>query len=144
MKRGIPERGDILHLDLDLDPALGKEQQGQRYVLVLTLSDFNRFGLALVAPVTQGGQFARENGFTVSMMGAGTNTQGVVLCNQVRMLDFKKRNAKVIEAAPETLWIMSWPESGHYWNNHFFEWENGEGQIFNRHKIHPSMCGIKK
>ncbi|MFH0997340.1 MAG: type II toxin-antitoxin system PemK/MazF family toxin [Pseudomonadota bacterium] len=35
------------------------------------------------------------------MMGAGTNTQGVVLCNQVRMLDFKKRNAKVMEAAPE-------------------------------------------
>lgn len=99
MKRGIPDRGDILHLDLD--PALGKEQQGQRYVLVLTLSSFNRFGLALVAPVTQGGRFARENGFTVSMMGAGTNTQGVVLCNQVRMLDFKKRNAKVIEAVPE-------------------------------------------
>ena len=99
MKRGIPERGDILHLDLD--PALGKEQQGQRYVLVLSLSDFNRFGLALVAPITQGGQFARENGFTVSMMGSGTNTQGVVLCNQVRMLDFKQRGGKVIEGAPE-------------------------------------------
>ena len=80
-----------------------KQQQGQRYVLVLTLSDFNRFGLALVAPVTQGGQFAREHGFTVSMMGAGTKTQGVVLCNQVRMLDFTKRNAIVLEAAPETV-----------------------------------------
>ena len=67
------------------------------------LSDFNRFGLALVAPVTQGGQFAREHGFTVSMMGAGTKTQGVVLCNQVRMLDFTKRNAIVLEAAPETV-----------------------------------------
>ena len=49
MKRGIPERGDILHLDLD--PALGKEQQGQRLKL---------------------------------------------------------------------LWIMSWPESGHYWNSNLF------------------------
>ena len=101
MKRLIPDRGDILHLDLD--PALGREQQGQRYVLVLTTADFNRFGLALVAPITQGGQFARENGFTVPMMGAGTNTQGVVLCNQVRMLDFKQRGGKVIETVPEII-----------------------------------------
>ena len=99
MKHGIPERGDILHLELD--PALGKEQQGQRNVLVLTMAAFNRFGLALVAPITQGGQFAREHGFTVSMMGAGMNTHGVVLCNQVRMLDFKQRCGKVIERAPE-------------------------------------------
>ena len=101
MKRLIPDRGDILHLDLDL--VLGREQQGQRYVLVLTTADFNRFGLALVAPITQGGQFARENGFTVPMMEAGTNTQGVVLCNQVRMLDFKQRGGKVIETVPEII-----------------------------------------
>jgi len=99
VKHGIPDRGDILHLDLD--PTLGKEQQGQRYALVLTVTDFNRFGLALVAPVTQGGSFARENGFTVSLTGTGTKTQGVVLCNQVRMLDFKQRNGKITESAPE-------------------------------------------
>lgn len=101
MKRLIPNRGDILHLVLD--PALGKEQQGQRYGLVLTTPDFNRFGLALVAPITQGGQFARENGFTVSLMSAGTAVQGVVLCNQVRMLDFKQRGEKVIETVPEMI-----------------------------------------
>ena len=98
MKNGIPVRGDILHLDLD--PTFGKEQQGQRYVLVLTVEEFNRFGLALVAPVTQGGQFARENGFTVSLLGIGVKTQGVVLCNQVRMLDFKQRGGKSVETAP--------------------------------------------
>jgi mRNA interferase ChpB len=98
MKRGIPERGEILHLDLD--PTLGREQQGQRYVLVLTVFEFNRFGLALVAPITQGGQFARENGFTVSLMASGGKTHGVVLCNQVRMLDFKERGGKLIETAP--------------------------------------------
>jgi len=99
VKRKTPDRGDILHLDLD--PAIGKEQRGQRYVLVLTTADFNRFGLALVAPITQGGQFARENGFTVPLMGAGTNTQGVVLCHQVRTLDFQQRGEKVIEKVPE-------------------------------------------
>lgn len=96
MKRGISGRGDILHLDLD--PALGKKQQGQRLVLVLTVAEFNRFGLVMAAPIAQGGQFARENGFTVSMMGAGT--QGAVLCNQVCMLDYKQRGARVIETAP--------------------------------------------
>ena len=99
MKRGVPERGDILHLDLD--PTCGSEQQGQRFVLVLTVMEFNRFGLVLVAPVTQGGQFARENGFTVSLTGCGGKTAGVVLCNQLRMLDFKARGGKLIEAAPK-------------------------------------------
>lgn len=95
MKRGVPDRGDILHLDLD--PVLGKEQQGQRYVLVLTLSTFNRFGLALAAPITQGGNFAREHGFAVPLIGMGTQTQGVVLCHQVRMLDYRARNAGIVE-----------------------------------------------
>jgi len=97
MKRGIPDRGEILHLVLD--PTLGIEQQGQRYVLVLTVAEFNRFGLALVAPITQSGRFANENGFTVSLMGSGGKTHGVVLCNQVRMLDFKERGGKAIETA---------------------------------------------
>jgi mRNA interferase ChpB len=99
VKHGIPDRGDILHLDLD--PVLGKEQQGQRYVLVLTLAEFNRFGLALVAPITQGGRLAREHGFTVPMAGAGTKTQGMVLCNQVKMLDFRQRGALIVEMAPD-------------------------------------------
>lgn len=98
MKHGIPHRGDILHLDLD--PTMGKEQQGKRYVLVLTVAEFNRFGLVLVAPVTQGGQFARENGFTVSLLGTGSKIQGVVLCHQVRMLDFNQRGGKFVETAP--------------------------------------------
>ena len=101
MKRGVPERGDILHLSLD--SVLGKEQRGERYVLVLTLALFNRFGLALVAPVTQGGGFAREHGFAVLLSGAGTKTQSVVLCHQVRMLDYQERGAKFVETVPEAI-----------------------------------------
>lgn len=101
MKRGVPDRGDVLHVDLD--PTRGHEQQGQRYVLVLTLGEFNRFGLALVAPITQGGQFAREHGFAVSMRGGGSKTQGVVLCNQLRMLEFRERGARVVEVAPQDI-----------------------------------------
>ena len=99
MTRRVPDRGDIVHLDFD--PARGHEQQGKRYGLVLTVAAFNRFGLAMIAPITQGGGFAREHGFAVPLMGAGTSVQGVVLCNQVRMVDFREREARVMEALPK-------------------------------------------
>jgi mRNA interferase ChpB len=89
LKRGIPERGDILHID------------SKRFVLVLSPSDFNRFGLILTCPVTQGGEFAREHGFAVSLSAAGTRIQGVVLCHQARTVDFKERNGKWVEAVPD-------------------------------------------
>jgi mRNA interferase ChpB len=101
VRRTIPERGDILHVSLD--PTVGKEQQGSRYALVLSPATFNRFGLALVCPITQGGAFAREHGFAASMMSVGTQTQGVVLCNQVRMISYQERQARIIEQAPAFL-----------------------------------------
>jgi mRNA interferase ChpB len=101
LNRGIPDRGDILHVDLD--PTKGREQRGKRFVLVLSVADFNRFNLALVCPITQGGEFARERGFAVSLSGAGTRVQGVVLCHQVRALDYKERTSKWVEAVPEEI-----------------------------------------
>ena len=60
MSRGIPARGDILALSLD--PTQGGEIRGSRPVLVLSADAFNKAsGLLLVAPITQGGNAAREN-----------------------------------------------------------------------------------
>jgi mRNA interferase ChpB len=98
VKRGVADRGDVLHIDLD--PTKGREQRGRRFVLVLSPADFNRFGLILVCPITQGGEFAREHGFAVSLSAAGTCTQGVVLCHQVRTLDGKERGARWVETLP--------------------------------------------
>ena len=98
MKRGVPDRGDVLHVALD--PTLGREQAGKRYVLVLTTAELNRFGLAMVCPITQGGQFDRMHGFAVSLTGAGTHTQGIVQCHQVRTISYKERGAAFIEALP--------------------------------------------
>ena len=95
------ERGDIIALPFD--PALGVEQQGTRPALVLSPAAFNRLGQALVCPITQGGNFARNGGWAVSLSGTGTQTQGVVLCNQVRSLDWRIRQARWIEAAPAYL-----------------------------------------
>jgi len=101
MKAGVPERGNILRVRLD--PTIGPEQSGTRPVLVLTQHEFNRRGLAFVCPVTQGGEYARDAGFAVSLSGAGTETQGVALCHQARSIAWKARSARFLERAPEAV-----------------------------------------
>ena len=92
-------RGDIVLVCLD--PTEGHEQRGTRPALVLSANVFNALGVVLVAPITQGGDFARHAGFAASLSGAGTKTQGAALVNQIRMLDLEARKAKRIETAPE-------------------------------------------
>ena len=93
-------RGDIVIVNLE--PAEGHEQKGEsRPALVLSTSVFNAMGVVLIAPITQGGDFARFAGFAVPLSGSGTETQGVALVNQVRMLDLEARKAKKIEEAPD-------------------------------------------
>jgi mRNA-degrading endonuclease toxin of MazEF toxin-antitoxin module len=93
------ERGDIYHVSLD--PIKGREQAGSRYVLVVSRKAFNDLGTPLVCPITQGGEFARSAGFAVPLSGSGAKTQGVVLCNQPRVLDLKTRAARFVEKAPD-------------------------------------------
>jgi len=92
-------RGDIVFVKLE--PAKGREQKGEsRPALVLSTSVFNAMGVVLIAPITQGGDYARHAGFAVPLSGSGTKTQGAALVNQVRMLDLEERGAKKIETAP--------------------------------------------
>jgi len=97
----VPKRGDIIRLDFD--PSAGHEQQGTRPALVLSPEAFNRFGIALACPVTRGGAFARGKAWTVALAGTGLTTDGVVLCNQVRTVDWKARRAQFIDAVPADL-----------------------------------------
>ena len=97
--RRVPARGDIWNIDLE--PVRGSEQRGARSVLVLTRESFNRRGLIWACPVTQGGEYARDAGFAVSLSGCGADTQGVVLTHQARVLDWKDRDARFIEALPD-------------------------------------------
>lgn len=94
-------RGDIV--SVNLDPIEGHEQRGLRPALVLSTSAFNALGVVLVAPITQGGDFARHAGFAAALDGAGTRTRGVALVNQIRMLDLAARKAKRLETAPESV-----------------------------------------
>lgn len=90
------QRGDIVLVDLA--PVVGHETRGSRPALVLTTNDFNSLGDVLVAPITQGGDFARFAGFAVPL--SKTKTQGVVLVNKCRMMDLNARQARKIERAP--------------------------------------------
>ena len=80
-----PARGEIWFVDVN--PTAGREQQGARPVFVVSDTAFNRLGLCVVCPITQGGQQSRFAGFAVTLMGTGFETQGVVMCNQPRTID---------------------------------------------------------
>ena len=102
VKKAIFDRGDIVRVCLN--PTAGKEIKGDhRPCLVLSPKAFNRLGITLIAPITQGGNYARVEGFTVTLMGSGTDTQGVVLISGIRMADLVARKASKIENAPSEI-----------------------------------------
>ena len=98
--RRIFDRGDIVRVCLN--PTEGSEQQGDmRPVLVLSTKEFNKIsGVTMIAPITQGGNFARIAGFACSLTGSGCDTQGAVIASMLRSLDLKARRAKFVEKAP--------------------------------------------
>ena len=93
-KKYLPKRGDVVWTDFD--PASGHEQMGKRPALVLSTAPFNKtIMLAMVAPVTSR---VRGHGFEVPL--AGKKVTGVVLCQQVKMIDFTARGVRFAEKAP--------------------------------------------
>ena len=89
-----PNRGDIIWTDFD--PSAGHEQAHKRPAMVLSPEPFNRkIGLALVAPITSR---IRGHGFEVLL--ENSKTEGVVLCQQVKTIDYGYRGSVFIEKAP--------------------------------------------
>lgn len=96
------KRGEIWLVGLD--PAEGHEQKGRRPVLIVSPVAFNRVTkVPVVLPITTGGSFARTAGFAVSLVGAGTQTAGVVRCDQPRALDLNARKGRKLETVPEAI-----------------------------------------
>lgn len=96
-ERTAMRRGEIYNVDLE--PTQGKEQRGRRPVVIVSPDAFNQAtGLPVVLPITNGGDFARRLGFAVPLL--GTQTSGVVRCDQPRVLDLKARNGQRIESLP--------------------------------------------
>jgi mRNA-degrading endonuclease toxin of MazEF toxin-antitoxin module len=96
------KRGEIWLVGLD--PVEGHEQQGRRPVLIISPDAFNRITkVPVVLPITSGGSFVRTAGFAVSLAGVGTNTTGVIRCDQPRALDLLARQARRLERVPDAV-----------------------------------------
>lgn len=94
----IFEQGDIIYLDFD--PQSEHEQKGRRPALVVSNGVFNRVSsLTLVCPITH---TDRNHPFHVRL-DSGTKTDGVVMCDQARMLDLESRKAAFEEKAPSEI-----------------------------------------
>ncbi len=92
----IPERGDVVWTNFD--PAAGHEQKGKRPALILSSVNFNKvFGLALAAPITNR---VRGHAFETDLNELDIKVKGVVLCQQIKMIDFKERGLLFAAKAP--------------------------------------------
>ena len=94
----IFEQGDIVYLDFD--PQAGHEQRGCRPALVVSNNLFNRVSsLTRVCPIPH---TARNHPFHLRL-DERTKTDGVILCDQARMLDLNSRHASFVEKAPDDI-----------------------------------------
>lgn len=96
MKRYVPERADLIWLDLH--PQAGHEQAGRRPALVLSSRSYNRAsGFTIVCPVTH-----RAKGYPFEVaLPAGCGATGVVIADQIRSLDWIARHAARLGTVPE-------------------------------------------
>jgi mRNA interferase MazF len=94
----VPRQGDLV--TLDFDPQSGHEQRGRRPALVISKDAFNKAtGMAMCCPITN---TDRKVPFHVAVAGRSSLT-GFVMCEQVKSLDFRARNMRLIERAPQEL-----------------------------------------
>ena len=86
--------GDIIKLSFS--PQVGREQAGYRPALVISPLAYNRISyFVLACPITntiKGWKFE-------VILSESMQTSGVVLADQIRVLDWRKRKAKFVEQA---------------------------------------------
>lgn len=92
----IFEQGDIVYLDFD--PQSGREQKGRHPALVVSSNLLNRVSsLTMVCPITH-----TDRGHPFHLrLDKRTRTDGVIMCDQARMLDLASRRASFEEKAPD-------------------------------------------
>jgi len=94
----IPKRGDIVWLDFN--PQTGHEQSGRRPALILSPLNYNKkTHLALVCPITTQ---IKSYPFEV-LLPIDLSAKGVILCDQIKSLDWKERNVAFVCELPQFL-----------------------------------------
>lgn len=88
-----PCRGDIVWIDFD--PTKGHEQSGRRPAMVVSLDAYNLIsGRALFCPIT-----SKNKGHVFDVLFEGEKVKGVILADQVRTMDWSKRDLVFVEKA---------------------------------------------
>jgi mRNA interferase MazF len=92
------KQGDIILVDLD--PTKGREQAGYRPNVIISKTSYNEMRkMVLACPITGTTKPLR---FRVLLDGR-TQTQGDIICEQIRTIDLLARKCKVVEALPKDL-----------------------------------------
>ena len=92
------KQGDIILLDFD--PTMGREQAGYRPAVVISQTAYNqKRNLLIICPITHTVKPLRLR----VLLDERTQTQGDIICEQVRTIDLLARKCKVVEPLPKDL-----------------------------------------
>ena len=90
MVKYVPKSGDVIWLDFD--PQKGKEIRKIRPALTISPVEYNlKTSLALFLPIT-----SKIKGYPFELLINIGEIHGAVLCDQMRSLDWRARNARYI------------------------------------------------
>ena len=90
-RKYVPDRCDIVWLDFN--PNIGHEQAGKRPAVVITPKNYNeKTGLAIFCPITSK---IKNYPFEVKLP-SYCKIKGVILVDQIKSLDWKRRNAAFV------------------------------------------------
>lgn len=97
MVKYAPKEGDIIWLEFD--PQKGKEIQKTRPALTISLHEYNKkTGLGLFMPIT-----SKIKAYPFEVIIDTDAIKGAILCDQIRSLDWKARNASFIISVPQSI-----------------------------------------
>ena len=93
------KQGDIIRINFD--PQVGHEQAGRRPALVISNSNFTMITrtAAMVCPITR----TDKNLPLHIRLDDRTQTTGIILCDQAKIIDIRARNFEFVEAAPSDI-----------------------------------------
>lgn len=93
----VPDKGDLIFLNFS--PQTGHEQKGYRPAIVLSPKLFNNGTFVIVCPIT-----SQIKGYPFEVkLPEGLEIHGAILTDQLRSLDWRSRNIKVVCKAPEEI-----------------------------------------
>jgi len=94
------KQGDIIWIDFD--PQSGHEQKGRRPALVVSNNNFNKLTsnkMIMICPITN-----TNKTFPLHVeLDSNNKATGVVMCEQVKVLDIQSRNYKKFDELSEEL-----------------------------------------